>query len=678
MANVQHRITFPPFPIHPLDTVSFEDFKENGIKIQENDYEGPEVDALGIPTVPVGKRHVGDFCKTNSDSAKHEVALDQKGSGNVSGSQKPKTWMEIWEDLSTRKSGEFYDKNMDHDSRLHQATRAFNRGRTWPKTETHVREQWDQFQLYIGILNITSAVKPTQEIEGGNAEDDLNVDDDDDAFLFQDMKSPQQNDRKADRLDTFSDDPKQSVQVYLSSYMRKQGFHYLDRNLTLIPNLVGFYIKFLLKDEVFSVQTESGIVASLNEALTIVDLARTELPLTSQITNCLPWHDAFNRGCGELFNINNVNVDKSAQTWGWGQSTTWEDGEDEAIEVISTAAATTVSDESSGESDLEDDEDEIVTPIVEEDSNSMFKTSVHDNNASPIDFVPNAWESDEGTLESAANDSGAWGKWDIELDKDYSSAAGWGSAELDNEPENLWGEDNSDTWDISPPPTLFPILGPTVLPLTHTSGIVEWSMRRIRSIVHPDDALATSLMSGDNASAEVTVEADLSARLSKVEMEPWLDWETPDEEGDTALPLIQYASRGRVVGYEKGQGVRYESGSDVWSNSLAALASDAHEITAQGLPPTSAHDPIKHTITLLVDPETAMLLRVGMGLGATWVQIARQSDLRSEEEMKEMEMNSSIMEVNADEATPDESDIGKRFWYLSNLLVVLPSYHIVS
>ncbi|KAJ3931284.1 MAG: hypothetical protein NXY57DRAFT_896401 [Lentinula lateritia] len=679
--NAQHRFTFPPFPPVPTGAtvISFKDFKENGIKIQEDDYDGPEVDALGISTVTIEKRHVGDFCKSNTRSAQHVVTTGQESSTGGA-PYVPKTWLQDWEEISARKSGEFYDKKENITDRIYQATRAFNAGRAWPKTDRYkrVREQWDQFQLYTGILNIIPAHKPVQDsmalIEDDGFEDDdsglpetlpfvstkqythqtrpSNESYHQDPAPVQsqneiDHLRQQLKDRHMNQLNEFLIDPKKGVQVYLSSYMRKQGFHYVDENLSLIPTLTRFYIKFLLKDEVFSVKSESEIIASFDQALAIVEIAQTELPLTSQISRCLPWHDMFSGGCEELFKVDNLNV--HVPTWANQSNHNLAlDVVDGQIDINSTVAATIASTPESEEQEAEED---IVTPTIE-----------HDLNESSVQ--------DQDTLEIATDDVR---KWDVGFDKgDTGASAGWGvidSADIS------WGEDDLDTWEIPPPTTLLPILGPTALPLTHTSGVIEWSMRRIRSIVHPDDAAAATTQvsvnsTSDGPSAEA-VEVSLHACLSKVVMEPWIDWETQNEDGDTASPQIKANSRGRVVVYDKG-GVLYENDSDIWSNAFA-VNDDGN--TAQS--PPVPHDPLKHSIVLLIEPESAQLLRVGMGLGATWIQIARQSDLRSELEVKDMETTGVVKAPS--EACLDESNVvGERFWYLSNLLVVLPSYHIPS
>ncbi|GAW05273.1 hypothetical protein LENED_007117 [Lentinula edodes] len=631
-------------------------------------------------------------------SAQHVVTTGQESSTGGAPSVS-KTWLQDWEEISTRKSGEFYDKKENITDRIYQATRAFNAGRAWPKTDRYkrVREQWDQFQLYTGVLNIIPAHKPVQDSMALTEDDGFEDDDSgfpetlpfvstdeqegttdihesagkvEDPAPVQSQKEidylrQQLKDRHMNRLNEFLIDPKKGVQVYLSSYMRKQGFHYVDENLSLIPTLTRFYIKFLLKDEVFSVKSESEIIASFNQALAIVEIAQTELPLTSQISRCLPWHDMFSGGCEELFKVDNLNV--HVPTWANQSNHNLAlDVVDGQIDINSTAAATIASTPDSEEQEAEDD---IVTPTIEHDLNER---SVQESDASPsVSSFSATWGSDQDTLEIATDDVR---KWDVGFDKgDTGASAGWGvidSADIS------WGEDDLDTWEIPPPTTLLPILGPTALPLTHTSGVIEWSMRRIRSIVHPDAAAAATtqvsvISTSDGPSAEA-VEVSLHACLSKVVMEPWIDWETQDEDGDTASPQIKANSRGLVVVYDEGQGVLYENDSDIRSNAFA-VNDDGN--TAQS--PPVPHDPLKHSIVLLIEPENAQLLRVGMGLGATWIQIARQSDLRSELEVKDMETTGVVKAPS--EACLDESNVvGERFWYLSNLLVVLPSYHIPS
>ena len=80
---------------------------------------------------------------------------------------------------------------------------------------------------------------------------------------------------------------------------------------------------------------------------------------------------------------------------------------------------------------------------------------------------------------------------------------------------------------LEKPETFFPHLGPTVLPLTHSPGIVERSMRRIVSIARPPPSVAKSPPLADgiykpNADA---VEFELDRRFAKVVLAPMIDWD---------------------------------------------------------------------------------------------------------------------------------------------------------
>ncbi|KAJ3801228.1 hypothetical protein GGU11DRAFT_770367 [Lentinula aff. detonsa] len=741
-STFSRKYAFPPFPPAPdsVEIVPFKFFEENGLKIQNDDYEGPEVDALDIPTVIIEKRHAGDYCKTSSKKTVTPQGSDPNGA-TTSDPPRQRTWLQEWENLSTMKSSERYNQYQNRTDRIHQATRAFNTGRPWPKTDKHIREQWDQFLIYIGILSIMPIWRTKQESKELEESNDVGDDFEDDEESFQDplsgaaqdnkkvemsaehgersayhKKKPrprppyeyydkplaevngkddidqlirESKDRKADNLNDFLDDPKESIQIYLSSYMMKQGFHYVDRNLTLLPRLIRFYIKFLLKDEVFNTEYESETLASLNEVLIILDLAELELPLTSQINKRLPWNDVFSGGCEELFEVKRKEHEMSALAWGERNTKSSDESEGRVNGVSSTAAATIASTPVPEEPRTLEVDTDAVSLTSEQDSD-MLETPIQKfDSGTPPPVVVSAPEprgSDESTALNILEppDAAEPVAWDIDIDK--TKAGGWGTIEHKDVDDDLWGGGERAIWEVPPAPTLFPILGPTALPLTHTSGIVEWSMRRIRSIVHPSDVSATVTSSKiSNGPSAEAVEADLSSRLSKVVMGPWLNWDTagPGEE-DTSLPQIKGPSRGRVVVYEKGQGVMYEYDSDVRSNIFAA-ALGTNDIGSTGQAP--AHDPLNHSITLLVEPESAKLMRVGMGLGATWVQIARQTDLRSEQEVIEIDTNGvegKAVDMNAhtaDASGTNDLDFfrsGERLWYMSHLLVVLPSYYILA
>ena len=86
--------TFPPFPTVPegVTIMPFKEFKEGGICIEAGADE-EEVDTLGIPTVPIHKRHDIDQCKTNAKRKRKAEKVKAKKTPVVQ-----KLWWEQWDD----------------------------------------------------------------------------------------------------------------------------------------------------------------------------------------------------------------------------------------------------------------------------------------------------------------------------------------------------------------------------------------------------------------------------------------------------------------------------------------------------------------------------------------------------------------------------------------------------
>ncbi|KAF9061122.1 hypothetical protein BDP27DRAFT_1338605 [Rhodocollybia butyracea] len=573
--------------------------------------------------------------------------------------QKP--WMEQWEEIAGQRSKVSYDMNNHRVNRFHQATQAFRHDRYFPY---NLRDPWDQFQMFIGIMNIIPVWILRDQLRE-EVEDD--ADDDDDytadsnnkatrsSTYVQREEKPRANgkrdkkgqrprppyenynrrpvvvendeeiqqlvqeshDRKADRADQFLDNPARSIQIYLSSYMMQQGFHYTERNLTLIPHIIRFYVEFLLNER-FLAHDEAETEASLRRSLTIIELALSELPLTSKIMKHLPWNDKFTQGCKQLFGV-----------------------AENMLQVTSVIPSTT--DFTSGDlgeqtsvNELKVDDIPTVEPYLDEIIKHGEALPIYDILSGTSDVWPPEGVVLEGppTPISLAADSD-WGSTD--------TSAIWGSLD-----ESM---------------SLLPLLGPTALPLTHTTGVVEQSVRKVVSITDSHESLPFVVKfdldkSSEGPSAKA-VEEEISIRLSKVVLEPWLGWPEHADEIETKVPHILGNSRGRVVVYDDGQSVIYDHGSDSFRSS-ADDPSIRDSLDAKA----PAHDPLQHSITLLLDPESTKMLRLGMGLVGTWVQIARNVDL-------DLDSMSSIGEgtENVDRSAP------QRFWYLRDLKAVLPSYH---
>ena len=206
-----------------------------------------------------------------------------------------------------------------------------------------------------------------------------------------------------------------------------------------------------------------------------------------------------------------------------------------------------------------------------------------------------------------------------------------------------WGDSNP-SWNRDPI-SLISLLGPSAFPLTHTTGIVECSTRRVSAIRFPPShpkGISLPSLQGSVASMSVGasgekdwiasaggVEAELDARFAKVTLKPW-----GREEGDIAGPEIWDTSRGPVI--------------DPKNPSKRVT-------TPAGRKP---HNPLTDSITLLVEPSLAETLELvpGLGLGAMWIEIARQK--------RGMD---GALEV--DISTPG------RFWYHEDVTGIFPSFY---
>lgn len=201
-------------------------------------------------------------------------------------------------------------------------------------------------------------------------------------------------------------------------------------------------------------------------------------------------------------------------------------------------------------------------------------------------------------------------------------------------------EDTLDEWGISDFHSLMPLLGPTALPLTHTAGIVEVSVRRISSISLPPTTLP-KLPASDEPNADA-VEADLQGRFAKVVLSPWIDWDVQGDVPDMSNPRILETSRGPVM-IEGGQ-----------------------VSSAIGTGLTKAHNPQQDDITLLIDISVLRHMSIGMGLGGTWVQLARTQDLEPDKATGKKKARSKSKKAP------------NTYWYLEKLEISIPSFWTIA
>lgn len=237
------------------------------------------------------------------------------------------------------------------------------------------------------------------------------------------------------------------------------------------------------------------------------------------------------------------------------------------------------------------------------ESYTTVKVDIPEPTIEPIEEakIEEVADTEEGNEVKASQNASGWSEttsWN-----NNGGVDGWGEAvEIDPSGFDVQPElqDNSQ-WNIEEK-SLLSVLGPTTFPLTHETGIVEQSMRRIKSIMLPptNPPKPPPLPEGNFGPDADAVENELERRFAKIVLEPMLDWDA-GERHVYSQPTILPTSVGNVVG------------------------PDTPEASEGG---PKVFDPFKDDITLLVEynPDLLPLLNVGMGMSGVWVQIVRQSD----------------------------------------------------
>ncbi|KAG6919776.1 hypothetical protein DXG01_001615 [Tephrocybe rancida] len=651
--SIGDRLTFPPFPVAPsgVTITPFKDFKERGIQMFATEKDEVERDGLGIPTVELRVKHDTDKCKTDT-KRKRKTELPFKTTPGVPGPRKE--WWDIWMENEDSKMTGPYNPHIPPIDRLYEAAADFRKTRTWPQGPTGIAASWDQFRLFVGLLSNTPVWtrtdKPPQEDESES---------DDEAEFAQGAvveahsergpKRPpprvrarppyalygmeptpvasdeevkallnSENVRREEQMVDFLNDPELKLKVFLSSYIRKQGLIWTDRNLVNIPRLVEFFIRFLIRNRVFP---EIEYDRQLKRSLVVIELAQKELILTSKIAKQIP--DEFSKACFEFFGRKSEGykpvdpVIEADRPWGTKEATDAHKDEPDAkrpkLDNEEPGAKTAVD-------KFEEELKAANVEVIKVDDDVLMKEAeqlqvIKDNVNPDIDALP-TW---------AQNES-------------------WGST-ADDDDSDPWAVPAVD-WDPVVKSSLFPFLGPTALPITHTSGIVECSVRHVKSYTAPPapGTLPKSAVTDEEDADAVDIE--LERRFAKVVLTPWPDWDrVSDEMPHMARPRILETSLGPVRGTVRADGqVEPETA--------------AKEASAEGRQP---HDPFSDDITLLVEPELLPLLSPGIGLGGTWVQIARNQDFGGEKKKKKKSKSKKV---------------SQRYWYIDELVLTLPSYHI--
>ena len=339
------------------------------------------------------------------------------------------------------------------------------------------------------------------------------------------------------------------------------------------PTLVSFFLRYLIRSRVFP---EPEYERPIKRALEITELARIELPNSWKLGRALP--DSFSDGCRGL--------------WGSMQP-----------QWVPPAAPSPDSIEEPG-AKRQKKTDTTAAAAVDND----WVDIAAESSGPPI--VGGGWGSAGGGMEGQQTEG--WGE------TDWTDAAGEDNNAIPVESAEILPPQAPPTWDIEPL-TLLPLLGPTILPLTHTTGIVEQSTRRI---VRVDPPRLPRILA-QNAPPAEAVEEDLVCCFARVVLAPWerLDARLYEKKSDVLPPTLLSTSRG-----------------------VAVL--DDSEVEA------GVHRPWKDEIGVLVDPKVSDVFVVGMGLGAIWVEIVREEKAKGKKKQV------------------------PKYWYMEQLVHQLPSFYI--
>ncbi|KAH9947216.1 hypothetical protein B0H21DRAFT_360452 [Amylocystis lapponica] len=631
-------LKYPPFPVPPAGATitPFSKFKPAGIQMNLDPVQDDiELDGLGIPTVVLPVRH--DLTEAERRKRKKKVAAPD-------GTVRLPPWFEDWalaEHL--RRTSAPIDPSQSRVDRFHQASQDFKASRAWPGVGSGVPQLWDAFRLYVGII---SSVHPPpsrkrmqmmreaeQEAED-DSDDDADADADADAgpreqpvVVVDDEKTVPPTGAPRPAPHHKPDDETDEARELRREHFREAKDLRMDAFFDDTEKDIKVFFSSYYRDKglIWSEQrTRDGPILigfflnfllrnrvlpehekGLQRALLVVEQARKELPATFVVGKALP--DDFSDGCRELFG-------------NMTQALMWPNDDD------NDAAAAAVAPEEPDAKRRKVDEAE-----AEEKQDVKVETETET----------------ERVLNDAAGEAGIEVlSPDVVMDMEQAAADPideW-SAPSGGTWGDSWGDaDAVNTWMAEPEShPLMRLLGLTALPFTHTTGVVEKSTRRIVSVTAATQAKSGKKKKGRGV-AEL-VEEELGARLARMVLAPWATFDE-NEHSDVNRPLILPDSRGAVV-----------------MDGIPDVSATRETGAASTLP---AHTPLKDEITVLVDPAVADKLIVGMGLGATWVQIVRQASTDPSEASTEKKKRGGYGE--AGEPT--------KFWYMEHLVATLPGFH---
>ena len=410
--------------------------------------------------------------------------------------------------------------------------------------------------------------------------------------------------------------------------------------------LIDFFLKFLQRNRVFP-----DIDRQLRKAIAVAEQAIKELPHGIAMNKVIP--DDFGRGCQQLYgSMNGYNV--------WeADSSSEEDEQDEAHaskkQKTEDVPPDTAASGSGGPEPV------VLDPATAAEADVLKAALGGDLEV----ITPEAAKGMEKELENLGPSAheNDWGQ--VPTNTDVDPGLSWGNA-----PPSSWGAGEDDPflqsstaadWDCGPETNLMhKFLGPTTLALTHTTGVIERSTRRIKNVVvppapstqpHPPQKkkkAGKGVLEAAPPPSPEGVERELDARLAKLTMAPWPTY-AAHANADVQKPRVLPDSRGAAV-LDDCEGAEVAPG------------------------PGAPHNPFKDDIVVYVAPEIAEKMWVGMSIEGVWVQLARvDPDVPievTEEQFKNLWGNKKKAEGG-----PGIPVAPTKMWYVEEVRMVLPSFH---
>ncbi|KAI5117562.1 hypothetical protein M0805_004475 [Coniferiporia weirii] len=617
---------WPPFPGAPpgVTIVPFEKFAPSGIQLSlDDDDDGNEFDGEGIPTVQLQVKHDLDAPLRKKKKTK-KVATGEEVVRRF-------VWWEEWaagEDLRVHQYDGFAD-------RIAQAVEDFKKDREWPGAASRVQEWYYRFVYYIGIetakswprprfhrkeeepndeieeeeeeaVSTAKSAQPIEILEAGNEASSGNgkpKTNQDSVYA----ESKEQYDQRVERylearerrFEAFLSNPELAMKIFFSSYFRDGGMMWENLALRDAPRVILFFLNSLLRNRAMP-----GSEKSLRAAIKVTERAKDELPRTKQIGTKIP---------DELSSCLTVIYGSRLRKFVW--STRPAPDDDDSDKPQAKKAKLDVDDTATAE-------------------------FTADLKANGVVLLADDAVSAEPSAEAVVDDGG----W-------HSAGSGaniaWGEGtESFGADENPWGQTPTYGGWAQPAHSLMALLGPTLLPVTHTIGYVEESTRYISNVTMPDTWNKDKELDAGSYS-------DLFRQFARVELKPY--------------PVFSTFERAAVQ--------KPEILEDPLANVVTGDASSSEIV--QETPRIPRHDPEKDSIMLLLDPKAAEDMLRGMGLGGTFVQVIPDYAMRTSESSPSRGgggrgRGRGIGRSDHPGVKPRPSE--EIFWYAEKILQVIPSF----